>query len=117
MRLSQNAAINFAGTVVPLTVTLVTIPLYLRLIGDVRFGVLAIVWLLLSYFGLFDLGLGRATSRFMASLHTSTPTERESLFWTVLALNVAFGFVGGAILWAAGRFFIAHFFHVPAEMQ
>lgn len=108
---------NFFGAVLPLAVTLVTVPIYLRLIGDVRFGVLAIVWLFLSYFGLFDMGLGRATSRFMATLHNAQHAERESLFWTVLAVNVGFGLTGAAILWASGRFLLQHFFHVPQNMQ
>src|SRR5207248_990108 len=43
--------------------------------------------------------------------------ERESLFWTTLTVNVAFGFAGGAILWSTGRFFLARFFHVPPDMR
>src|SRR6185437_6648698 len=100
MKLLQNTVINVAGAVFSLAVTLVTIPAYLHLIGDVRFGVLAILWLLLSYFGLFDLGLGRATSKFIASLHNAQDWERESLFWTALAVNVGFGLIGGTLMWS-----------------
>ena len=58
-RISKNTAINMVGAILPLLLTLFTIPRYLRLIGDVRFGVLAMVWLLLSYFAIFDMGLGQ----------------------------------------------------------
>ena len=117
MTLSKNTVINVMGTVVPLVLTLGTVPFYLRLIGDVRFGILAIVWLLLSYFGLFDMGLGRATSKFMAGLHGAEPSDRESFFWTVIAINVSFGLLGGAILWAAGAPLFLHYFNIPLGME
>jgi O-antigen/teichoic acid export membrane protein len=103
VKISHNVLINFGGAVLSTAIALVTIPRYLRLIGDARFGVLAIVWLLLSYFGLFEMGLGRATSKYIAELHDATIAERESLFWTVLAVNASLGVAGGLVLWVLGR--------------
>ncbi len=100
----------------PTALTLLTLPPYLHLIGDVRFGVLAIVWLLLSYFGFFDMGLGRATSRYIAALHDAPDRERESLFWTVLSVNAFFGVAGGGLLWACGRLLLG-LLKMPPEMR
>ena len=79
-RISRNTAINMVGAILPLLLTLFTIPRYLRLIGDVRFGVLAMVWLLLSYFAIFDMGLGRATSRSIAQLKMADDTRERRCF-------------------------------------
>jgi O-antigen/teichoic acid export membrane protein len=96
---SRNATLNVLGSVIPMFVTLATVPPYLRLIGDVRFGVLSLVWVFLSYFGLFEMGLGRATSKYIAELKDDSEATREAVFWTALLVNLAVGTLGGAFLW------------------
>src|ERR1700728_2283876 len=96
---AKHTLYNVLGQVLPLGLGLVTIPLYLRLIGAERFGVLSIAWLLLGYFGLFDLGLGFATSFRMAALNEARPADRARTFWTALAVNLGMGAVGGVVLW------------------
>lgn len=82
---------------------LVTVPLYLTLVGAERYGVLSLTWLFLGYFGLFDLGLGRATTQRMAQLGADQVTERVQLLWSSLAINTLLGVAGGACLWAVAQ--------------
>jgi O-antigen/teichoic acid export membrane protein len=102
-RVSHNALLNLTGSVIPIFVTLGTVPPYLRLIGDTRFGVLSLVWVFLSYFGLFEMGLGRATSKYIAQLKNDSAKTREALFWTAMLVNLAVGTFGGLLLWVLAR--------------
>lgn len=91
----RNTALNFAGYIIPLLVGLATIPYVIRGLGKEGFGVLSIAWVLLGYFGLFDLGLGRATTKFVAECLGRGEEDRlPGLVWTSLGYQLIFGSVG-----------------------
>lgn len=113
----RNAGYNLAGSLIPLLLSLATVPLYLELVGVDRYGVLAIAWLLLGYFGLFDLGLGRATSYRIAALRDAPAGDRATTFWTAIAVNIGLGLIGGIALWAAAGWFFASIFKVDPAIR
>jgi O-antigen/teichoic acid export membrane protein len=86
MSVSRHTTYNLLGAVLPLGIALVTIPLYLRVVGAERYGLLSICWLLLGYFGLFDFGISRAVSQKIASLREEGGEARSETFWTGLTL-------------------------------
>ena len=102
---------------VPIAVALVTVPIYIKLVGPDRYGVLAIAWLLLGYFGLFDLGLGRATSFRIAALRDAASAARSDTFWAALIVNIGMGLVGGVVLWIAARYFFTSIFKVKESLR
>lgn len=117
MSIRKHTAYNLLGAVLPLGLSLVTIPIYIRLIGDSRYGVLAVAWLLLGYFGLFDLGLGRATAQRIASLGDASAAQRASTFWTALVMNGSLGVFGGLIIWPVAIYFFNHVFSIDAALR
>jgi len=89
MGAKRHTANNLFGSVLPMTMSVITVPLYLRVIGDAQYGVLALVWLFLGYFGVFDPGITRAALFHSARLRDRTQEKkRESVFWTALAVDV-----------------------------
>ncbi|SEG57312.1 flippase [Marinobacterium lutimaris] len=105
MSIRKNTLYNLVGSIIPIAVSLITIPIYISVIGESRYGILAIAWLLLGYFGLFDLGLGRATAQRIAMLSSNKRGERSETFWTALTINSIFGVLGAAIMWPVALFF------------
>src|SRR5215472_2321213 len=65
--LARNTLWNLAGSVAPMLVAAVCIPLLIKGLGTDRFGVLTLVWALIGYATLFDLGLGRALTQLVAA--------------------------------------------------
>ena len=117
MSVRRHTSYNLIGSIIPIALSLLTVPIYLKLVGPDRYGVLAIAWLLLGYFGLFDLGLGRATSFRIAALREAPAEQRADTFWAALAVNLGMGLIGGAALWLAGSLFFGKFFKVDEALR
>lgn len=100
MSLGRDSLYNLAGASVPIILALVTVPAYLALLGTDRFGLLAVAWVILGYFGLFDLGLGRATAQRLAALGSGRSQNRDAALSTAVGANVMIGLAGAAIMWA-----------------
>ena len=64
--LAKNTVLNFIGQVVPLFVAVIAIPFIIRGLGADRFGILSLAWIIIGYFSIINLGLGRATTKFVA---------------------------------------------------
>jgi O-antigen/teichoic acid export membrane protein len=102
---------------IPMLVSLVTVPLYLQYISLARYGVMSIVWILLGYFGVFDLGLSRATTNQIAKMNDGPAEDREAVFWTGLWLNGLFGVAGGVVLYLAVSPLLAQIFKMPEVLR
>jgi O-antigen/teichoic acid export membrane protein len=117
MSVRKHTLINLVGSILPIAVMLVTVPLYLKLLGDVRFGVMTLVWLLLGYFSFLEMGLGRATANQIAKAHDAPDTVRSEIFWTALLINALFGTIGALVLWLAGDYLLSSVLKMPAEFK
>jgi O-antigen/teichoic acid export membrane protein len=96
--IGRNTLWNLLGQVAPALAALFTVPILIHGLGTERFGVLTLIWLVVGYFSIFDLGLGRALTQLLAERlgredHESIP----SLVWTALGLMGCLGLVGGAV--------------------
>lgn len=113
--IGKSTLINFSGLLVPTIIALVTVPLYLHKIGEVRYGVLLLAFTFLGYFGAFDLGLGRAVAQRVA--RQDSVEERNHTFWTAFIISGAMGILGAVILYFLGQWLFADIFRIPANLR
>jgi O-antigen/teichoic acid export membrane protein len=64
--LARDVIWNFGGMAVPMLVGIFVIPLLIEGYGKERFGLLAIIWMGVGYFSLFDMGFGRALTKLLS---------------------------------------------------
>jgi O-antigen/teichoic acid export membrane protein len=96
-RVLANTGWNLLANVLPLLAAVLAMPWLARQMGTERFGLLTLAWVLIGYFGLFELGLGRALTKFVAE-RSGTPaaSEMPAACSTAVAIATGAGLVGGA---------------------
>jgi O-antigen/teichoic acid export membrane protein len=116
--LARNTLFNLAANAVPLVLGLVVIPIVVRGLGPARFGILALAWVMAGYFVVLDLGLGRATTKFVAdALGRGLEDRIPSTVWTATALQAVVGVVGSAILVAVTPLIVERVLKVPTGLE
>lgn len=96
--LTNNWSMNLTGQILPIIVALSTIPYLVRGLGTERFGILSICWIFLGSSGIFDLGLGRATTKFVAERLGRGETDNvPGIIWTSLLTQTAIGTVAALV--------------------
>lgn len=115
---AKNTVINLVGQVLPLLVGIVTIPMLIKGLGTERFGVLTLAWMVIGYFSLFDLGLGRALTQIISKyLGKEEAIDLPDLVWTALAIMAVMGFVGALIAGLLSPLLIARVFKMHEQLR
>jgi len=95
----RNAPLVVLGEAVPLVAAVIAMPLLLARLGVDRLGVLSLAWVVIGYFSMFDLGIGRATTQIVAAhLAAGLAAKVPHVVTTALALLLLLGCAGGAVL-------------------
>jgi O-antigen/teichoic acid export membrane protein len=116
--LARSTINSFLGQLIPLIVGFLSIRVLIEALGTDRFGVLTLAWLVVGYFSLFDLGLGRALTQLVAEkLGGEQESEIPALAWTTLLLMLMLGLVGGVILAVLSPWIVYSVLKIPPILQ
>lgn len=101
----RNSIYNMLGLGLPLIAALFSIPILIDKIGTEKFGILTLIWAIVSYFGVFDLGLGRAVTQQISLAYSEKKFERlNPIIGTSSALLLLLGIIGAFVLIASAPF-------------
>lgn len=99
MNLRRNTIWNLAGSGLPLLAAAALIPFTLHRLGNEAFGVLTLIWALIGYFSLFDMGVGRALTYELSKLRAVNNVSEISLTLKAgLLLTLAAGLLGATVM-------------------
>ncbi|WCM21307.1 oligosaccharide flippase family protein [Paraburkholderia bryophila] len=113
----RNIFINFAGAIAPTFVSLVTVPAYIHLMGVERYGVINLVWALIGYFSVLDLGTSLATENQISKARAANDDSIERIFWSAWFMNLGTGIVGGLLIYLGTFIYITHGVKIEPEFQ
>lgn len=97
-----NSIYNLFGLGLPLVFAVFSIPLIIKNMGDANFGLLTLVWAVVSYFGLFDLGLGRAlTQQLSIAIESDFKEKVPEIIFTAVLILFLLGCFAGVLMYIA----------------
>jgi O-antigen/teichoic acid export membrane protein len=117
LKLFRNSLLNLMPTVVGIATSILTVPIYISLIGADRYGALLLGFVLLGYFGHVDFGLGRAITQRISSNATASPAERAGIVWSAFVGGTAIAAMGAALVLVAAIIFFGSFFEAEAGLK
>ncbi len=113
----KNSIWNLFGGAISLLVGFLSIPYAIKGLGKDGFGILTIAWVILGYFGLFDLGFSQATTKYAAGYLSKGRTDKvTSVFWVSLITSLSMGFVGSIILFVFTPLLTGRILSIPTAL-
>lgn len=114
----KNAVRNLLGQGLPLVVAFYCIPQLITILGVERFGFLTLIWVIVGYLSIFDLGLGQALTKLVAEqIGHGEHDKIPALFWTAMWLMCCLGVTGMLIAEMAIPYLMDSLFKLPPEFM
>lgn len=105
---------NLIGLGLPLIVAIFCIPVLIQELGEARFGLLTLIWAVVSYFGLFDLGMGRALTLMLSVVIAKNDTKMiGQLVKTSIVMMMVLGVFAGLMMAIIAPFSVTLIKSVP----
>ncbi len=116
-RIARNSSWNLLGQVTPLAAAFLCIPSILRGMGDARFGVLTLAWMIVGYFSFFDLGLGRALTHVLSIQGTSKKqSDPGHTIGPALLVLAGLGAAGGLVMALVAPWLVHRVLRLPPDL-
>lgn len=93
--LAKNSLLNLSSKIVPMLIGIISLPFIIQNVGEEKFGIVSICWLIIGYFSVLDMGLSRSTVNQLANDIKETGGESQLeisriIIVTLFAIGVFF---------------------------
>lgn len=114
--LKKSSFWNLIGSIIPMAVGLITIPILIKSIGIEKFGILSLIWALIGYFSIFDFGIGRALTQ---GVSKGLPDKSNSKIYDLIRVGLRVTFITGMFggLLMAGLSYSLSFYWLNASVN
>lgn len=115
---AKNTFFNLLGYGIPLIVAVALIPPLIKGLGEEKFGILNLCWVVIGYFSFLDFGIGRALTKIVAEkIGLNKTSEIPQLFWTSISLMFVVSLLGTLALIIFTPTLINSIFKISAELH
>jgi len=116
--LAKNVLYNFLGYGSPLLFAIVLIPPLIKELGDERFGILSIAWMVLGYFSLLDFGIGRSLTKIISEkIALKFSDQVPGLFWTSIFFMFLVSSFAAVVILFLVPFLVESFFNISENVK
>lgn len=115
--LARNAILNFLGHGWLLVLGVISAPILLHRLGTDAYGVLAIAAIVTGYFGVLELGIGRAAVKFLSERLASGAIEDAGrLASTAVGAQILLGLLGAVLVWVSTPVLAERVLRMPPDL-
>jgi O-antigen/teichoic acid export membrane protein len=105
------------GYGIPIIAALIFIPILINGLGNEKFGILNLAWMIIGYFSFFDFGIGKGLTKIVAEKISSDQADQiPVLFWTSLILMLMISSIIAVLLLFFVPFFV-NLFNVSQNLK
>lgn len=116
--IAKNVIFNLMGYGLPLLLAIIIIPTLIKNLGDEKFGILTLAWVIIGYFSFFDFGISRALTKIVAEkIGVKKLEEIPSIFWTSFFMMLSVSILVTIILLFLAPFLVQNIFKISDSLQ
>jgi O-antigen/teichoic acid export membrane protein len=111
----KNSLLNFGSQGLIVIFALISLPYLVKHMPPEDFGLLSLLWAVVGYFTIFDLGISRAITKFLSELKDSrNQSDIRVLIWSALFGSMIVGLIGMCVMLFSSDFLL-RILHVEPE--
>ncbi|MDR9418370.1 flippase [Gracilimonas sp.] len=116
--LFRNVLWSLGGKVLPIAVALFAIPVLIGKLGDARFGLLSIIWVIIGFASFLDLGLGRAAVKFISEkIGLNKEEDIPGIFGVAWLIILCIGSLLGVMLFFCDELLVQQVFEIEEHLH